>query len=124
MKKNIQNLLAREIEAIKAAGTYKAERIITSPQSAKIRANNKDVLNFCANNYLGLSNHPRLIQAAKKTLDTHGFGMSSVRFICGTQDIHKQLEKVIADYYKLEDCILFPSGFDANAGFFEAIFGA
>jgi len=81
------------------------------------------VLNFCANNYLGLSNHPRLIKAAKQTLDSHGFGMSSVRFICGTQDIHKKLEKVIADYYKLDDSILFPSGFDANAGFFEAIFG-
>jgi glycine C-acetyltransferase len=80
-------------------------------------------LNFCANNYLGLSNNSRLIDAAKKTLDTHGFGMSSVRFICGTQDIHKNLEKVIADYYSVDDCILFPSGFDANAGFFEAIFG-
>lgn len=123
MRKNIQNLLAKQIQAIKSAGTYKAQRIITSPQSSKIRANNKEVLNFCANNYLGLSNHPRLIQAAKKTLDSHGFGMSSVRFICGTQDIHKQLEKIIAQYYKLEDSILFPSGFDANAGFFEAIFG-
>lgn len=123
MKKQIQTILAKEIQAIKEAGTYKAERVITSAQSAQISANNQTVLNFCANNYLGLSNHPRLIEAAKKTLDTHGFGMSSVRFICGTQDIHKKLEKTIADYYKVEDCILFPSGFDANAGFFEAIFG-
>jgi glycine C-acetyltransferase len=83
-----------------------------------IKANGKTVLNFCANNYLGLSNNKRLIESAKKTLDSHGFGMSSVRFICGTQDIHKQLEKIIAHYYKVEDCILFPSGFDANAGFF------
>jgi glycine C-acetyltransferase len=108
---------------MKEAGTYKVERVISSAQSSLIHANGKQVLNFCANNYLGLSNHPRLIQAAKKTLDTHGFGMSSVRFICGTQDIHKKLEKIIAEYYKLEDCILFPSGFDANAGFFEAILG-
>lgn len=105
------------------AGTYKAERIITSPQLSEINANGKTVLNFCANNYLGLSNDARLKQAAIRTLETHGFGMSSVRFICGTQDIHKQLERVIADYYSLEDSILFPSGFDANAGFFEAVFG-
>lgn len=122
-KKPIQTLLQGELQAIKQAGTYKAERVITSPQSSKIRANNKEVLNFCANNYLGLSNNSRLIEAAKRTLDTHGFGMSSVRFICGTQDIHKQLESIIAKYYKVEDCILFPSGFDANAGFFEAVFG-
>ena len=103
---------------MREAGTYKAERIITSPQLSEINANGKTVLNFCANNYLGLSNDARLKQAAIRTLETHGFGMSSVRFICGTQDIHKQLEKVIADYYSLEDSILFPSGFDANAGFF------
>lgn len=121
--KLIQQHLAREIQTMKEAGTYKAERIISSPQLAEITANGKTVLNFCANNYLGLANHPRLISAAKHTLDTHGFGMSSVRFICGTQDIHKKLEKVIADYYSVDDCILFPSGFDANAGFFEAIFG-
>lgn len=108
---------------MKQAGTYKSERIITSPQQSQIKANGKNVLNFCANNYLGLSNHPALIDAAKKTLDTHGFGMSSVRFICGTQDIHKNLQRVISEYYKLEDTILFPSAFDANAGFFEAIFG-
>jgi glycine C-acetyltransferase len=116
--KFLQTHLAKELQAMKEGGTYKAERIITSPQLSEINANGKTVLNFCANNYLGLSNNARLIQAAKKTLDTHGFGMSSVRFICGTQDIHKQLEKVIADYYNLEDTILFPSGFDANAGFF------
>lgn len=81
------------------------------------------VLNFCANNYLGLSNHPRVVAAAKRTLETHGFGMSSVRFICGTQDIHKSLEKDIATFHKVEDCILYPSGFDSNAGFFEAMLG-
>lgn len=108
---------------MKEAGTYKAERIISSPQYSEITANGKKVLNFCANNYLGLSNHPRLVEAAKRTLDSHGFGLSSVRFICGTQDIHKQLEKSISSFYDLEDSIIFPSGFDANAGFFEAIFG-
>jgi glycine C-acetyltransferase len=108
---------------MKDQGTYKRERIISSPQAAEITANGKTVLNFCANNYLGLSNHPRLIEAAKRTMDTHGYGLSSVRFICGTQDIHKQLEKSISDFYNLEDTIVFPSGFDANAGFFEAIFG-
>lgn len=116
--KFIQQHLAKEIQAMKEAGTYKAERIISSPQLAEIKANGKTVLNFCANNYLGLANNARLIQAAKRTLDSHGFGMSSVRFICGTQDIHKQLEKVISDYYSVDDSILFPSGFDANAGFF------
>ena len=120
----IQQFLAKEIQAMKEAGTYKAERIISSPQYSEITANGKRVLNFCANNYLGLSNHPRLVEAAKKTLDSHGFGLSSVRFICGTQDIHKQLEKSISDFYELEDSIIFPSGFDANAGFFEAIFGS
>ncbi len=119
----IQTHLAKEIQAMKDAGTYKGERIITSPQLSEIQSNGKTVLNFCANNYLGLANNARLIEAAKKTLDTHGFGMSSVRFICGTQDIHKQLEKTISNYYNVDDCILFPSGFDANAGFFEAIFG-
>ena len=107
---------------MKETGTYKTERVITSAQEARIESNGKQVLNFCANNYLGLSNHPRLIEAAKRTLDTHGFGMSSVRFICGTQDIHKELEKSIARFYDHEDSILFPSGFDANAGFFEAIY--
>jgi glycine C-acetyltransferase len=115
-------VLSKEIALMKEAGTYKAERIITSPQWSSIKSNGKQVSNFCANNYLGLSNHPRLIEAAKRTLDSHGFGMSSVRFICGTQDIHKQLESVISNYYTTEDTILFPSGFDANAGFFEAIY--
>lgn len=122
--KLIQQLLAKELQAMKEAGTYKAERVITSPQLGEIQANGKTVLNFCANNYLGLSNNSRLISAAKRTLDSHGFGMSSVRFICGTQNIHKQLEGIIANYYNVEDSILFPSGFDANAGFFEAIFSA
>ncbi len=86
-----------------------------------IEVNGQKVLNFCANNYLGLSNNPRVMEAAKKTIDSRGFGMSSVRFICGTQDIHKELESTIAKFHKMEDCILFPSAFDANAGFFEAI---
>jgi glycine C-acetyltransferase len=119
----IQEHLAKELQAMKEAGTYKAERVISSPQFSEITANGKKVLNFCANNYLGLSNHPRLVSAAKRYLDSHGYGLSSVRFICGTQDIHKQLEKAISDYYQADDTIVFPSGFDANAGFFEAIFG-
>jgi glycine C-acetyltransferase len=110
------------IQASKEAGTYKVERVITSSQSAEITvAGGKRVLNFCANNYLGLSDHPRVREGAKKAIDTHGFGMSSVRFICGTQDIHKQLEARIAKFHKLEDAILYPSAFDANAGFFEAV---
>lgn len=104
------------------AGTYKVERVITSSQSTEIEVEGgKRVLNFCANNYLGLSDHPRIRAGAKKAIDTHGFGMSSVRFICGTQDIHKQLEARIAKFHKLEDAILYPSAFDANAGFFEAV---
>lgn len=102
------------------AGTYKTERVITSAQDMEIEANGQRVLNFCANNYLGLSNHPRVVKAAQDTLSTHGFGMSSVRFICGTQDIHKELERQIAAFHKLDDAILYPSGFDSNAGFFEA----
>ncbi len=115
--------MQRELEDIKKAGTYKRERVITSSQASHIRVSVADrpVLNFCANNYLGLSNHPALIKAAKDTLDTHGFGLSSVRFICGTQDIHKQLEAKIAKFHGMEDAILFPSCFDANAGIFEAI---
>jgi len=89
----------------------------------EITVKGKRVLNFCANNYLGLSNHPRVVEAAKRTMDSHGFGMSSVRFICGTQDIHKELERELAKWHKMEDCILYPSGFDCNAGFFEAIMG-
>lgn len=112
-----------EIAAMKAAGTHKSERVITTSQSSHIKTTTAPagVINLCANNYLGLSNHPELIKAAKDTLDSHGFGLSSVRFICGTQDIHKQLEKKIAEFHGMEDSILFPSCFDANAGIFEAL---
>lgn len=110
--------------AIKEAGLYKEERIIVSPQDAVIKiAGGKEVINFCANNYLGLSSHPEVVQAAKDTLDSHGFGMSSVRFICGTQDIHKELEKKIADFYGTEDTILYAAAFDANGGVFEPLLG-
>ena len=115
--------LSAELKAIEEAGLYKQERIITSPQKADITVEGgKEVLNFCANNYLGLSNNPRLIDAAKRAMDTHGYGMSSVRFICGTQDIHKQLEKAIADYFSTEDTILYAACFDANGGVFEPLF--
>ena len=115
--------LSAELKAIEEAGLYKQERIITSPQKADITVEGgKEVLNFCANNYLGLSNNPRLIDAAKRAMDTHGYGMSSVRFICGTQDIHKQLEKAIADYFGTEDTILYAACCDANGGVFEPIF--
>ena len=103
----IQHHLQNELNTIEQNGIFKKERIITSPQGAEITVNGKKVLNFCANNYLGLSSHPEVIQAAKDTLDSHGFGMSSVRFICGTQDIHKTLEKKIADFYGTEDTILY-----------------
>jgi glycine C-acetyltransferase len=123
-----------ELRSIRAAGTYKEERVIKSPQSTSIRVapsdyvNNdtgseKEVLNFCANNYLGLSSHPRLIDAAHKALDERGFGLSSVRFICGTQDRHKECERTIAHFLGMDDCILYPSCFDANAGIFEALLG-
>ena len=122
---NIQQHLQKELEDIKEAGLYKEERIITSPQGAKITLNTgQTVLNFCANNYLGLSSHPEVVQAAKDTLDSHGFGMSSVRFICGTQDIHKTLEQKIAEFYGTEDTILYAAAFDANGGVFEPLFGA
>lgn len=121
----IKEHLANELENIKDAGLYKAERIITSPQGADIKLNTgQEVLNFCANNYLGLSNHPRLVQAAKDTLDSHGFGMSSVRFICGTQDIHKTLEAKIAEFFGTGDTILYAAAFDANGGVFEPILTA
>lgn len=114
--------LEQELQEIEAAGLYKKERIITSSQDAEITLNTGEkVLNFCANNYLGLSNHPRIIEAAKRTLDTHGFGMSSVRFICGTQDIHKELEATIARFYHTDDTILYAAAFDANGGVFEPI---
>ena len=121
----IKDFLQKEIDAIKENGLYKKERIIVSPQGAEIEINTGEkVLNFCANNYLGLSSHPEVVQAAKDALDSHGFGMSSVRFICGTQDIHKQLEKEIADFYGTEDTILYAAAFDANGGVFEPLLGA
>ena len=117
--------LEQELQAIQEAGLFKRERIITSPQAAEITiAGGKQVLNFCANNYLGLSSHPRVVQAAKEAIDTHGFGMSSVRFICGTQDIHKELEKKLSEFLGTEDTILYAAAFDANGGVFEPLFGA
>jgi glycine C-acetyltransferase len=119
----IQEHLQNELNTIQENGLYKKERIITSPQGAEIIVNGETVLNFCANNYLGLSSHPEVVQAAKDALDSHGFGMSSVRFICGTQDIHKQLEAEIADFYGTEDTILYAAAFDANGGVFEPLLG-
>jgi glycine C-acetyltransferase len=117
-------VLVKELEGIKEAGLFKNERIITSPQAAEITiAGGKEVLNFCANNYLGLSSHPKVIEAAKAAIDTHGFGLSSVRFICGTQDIHKILEQKIAEFLGTEDTILYAAAFDANGGVFEPLFG-
>lgn len=117
--------LEAEIAGIKAAGLYKKERVITSPQSADITiAGGKEVINFCANNYLGLSSHPKVTEAAKRAIDTHGFGMSSVRFICGTQDIHKELEQKISEFLGMEDTILYAAAFDANGGVFEPLLGA
>ncbi len=119
---DIKSHLQHEIESIKDAGLFKEERIITSPQGAEITLNTgQKVLNFCSNNYLGLSSHPDVVKAAKDTLDSHGFGMSSVRFICGTQDIHKELEQKIADFYGTEDTILYAAAFDANGGVFEPL---
>ncbi len=119
----IQQHLQNELQTIQDNGIFKKERIITSPQGAEITVNGETVLNFCANNYLGLSSHPEVVQAAKDTLDSHGFGMSSVRFICGTQDIHKTLEKKIAEFYGTEDTILYAAAFDANGGVFEPLLG-
>ncbi len=119
----IKDYLQSELETIEANGIFKKERIITSSQGAEITVNGATVLNFCANNYLGLSSHPEVIQAAKDTLDSHGFGMSSVRFICGTQDIHKILEKKISEFYGTEDTILYAAAFDANGGVFEPLLG-
>lgn len=116
--------LTKELEAIKEAGLFKKERIITSPQAAEITIQGgQKVLNFCANNYLGLSSHPKVIEAAKNAIDTHGFGLSSVRFICGTQDIHKTLEQKISSFLGTEDTILYAAAFDANGGVFEPLFG-
>jgi glycine C-acetyltransferase len=117
------NRIAKEVDEIKAAGLYKTERIITSPQGPEITVGGKTVLNFCANNYLGLSSHPKVIEAAHKAIDTHGYGMSSVRFICGTQDIHKELEKKLSEFLGTEDTILYAAAFDANGGVFEPLFG-
>ncbi len=118
-----KQFLFDEIQSIKKAGLYKEERIITSPQGAEITlADGRKVLNFCSNNYLGLSSHPRVIEAAKRALDTHGYGMSSVRFICGTQDIHKELESKIAEFFGMDDAILYAAAFDANGGVFEPLF--
>ncbi|REA62374.1 glycine C-acetyltransferase [Dyadobacter luteus] len=121
---DIQQELQKELDAIKEAGLYKKERIITTPQSAQIATDNgKEVLNFCANNYLGLSSHPDVIKAGIEAIETHGFGMSSVRFICGTQDIHKELERKTAEFLGTEDCILYAAAFDANGGVFEPLLG-
>lgn len=122
MNSKFTQRIGRETEEVKAAGLYKKERIILGPQGAEIKVGNTTVLNFCANNYLGLSSHPKVIEAAHKAIDTHGYGMSSVRFICGTQDIHKELEKKIAEFLGTEDTILYAAAFDANGGVFEPLF--
>ncbi|MEO8116171.1 MAG: glycine C-acetyltransferase [Bacteroidota bacterium] len=122
MNEKFVKRVKEEIAGIESAGLFKNERIISSEQGPEITVNGKTVLNFCANNYLGLSSHPKVIEAAKKTIDTHGYGMSSVRFICGTQDIHKQLEKKISDFLGMEDTILYAAAFDANGGIFEPLF--
>lgn len=125
MYKTLQPMLQRELQRIKEAGLYKDEREIASPQDADIRlADGSEVINFCANNYLGLSGHPDVIDAAKRALDTHGYGLSSVRFICGTQDIHKRLEARLSEFLGLEDTILYAAAFDANGGVFEPLFDA
>ena len=121
MYKTLQPVLTKELQEIKEAGLYKNERVISTAQGADITANNLEVINFCANNYLGLSSHQRVIDAAKNAIDTHGFGMSSVRFICGTQDIHKVLEKKVSEFLGTEDTILYAAAFDANGGVFEPL---
>ena len=124
MYKSLKLFLEEELESVKEAGLFKKERVITSPQGAQVHVEHKDeVVIMCANNYLGLSSHPDVIKASKDALDTHGFGMSSVRFICGTQDIHKELERKIAEFYHTEDTILYAAAFDANGGLFEPLFG-
>jgi len=125
MYRSIKEHLQKELKELTEAGLYKKERVITSSQDAVIKINTgEEVINFCANNYLGLSNNPEVIQAAKDTMDTHGYGMSSVRFICGTQDIHKELEAKIAEFYHTEDTILYAAAFDANGGVFEPLLSA
>src|SRR5258708_22490312 len=124
MYKSLQPVLQKELQSIREAGLYKKERVIITPQGADIKTiEGKEVINFCANNYLGLSSHPRVLSAAKRALDTHGFGMSSVRFICGTQDLHKELERTIARFFGADDAILYSSCFDANGGLFETLLG-
>ena len=123
MNQNFSVRIGKELAEIETAGLFKKERIITSEQGPEIKVGGKQVLNFCANNYLGLSSHPKVIEAAHKAIDTHGYGMSSVRFICGTQDIHKELEQKIADFLSTEDTILYAAAFDANGGVFEPLFG-
>ena len=120
---NFREYLQRELQSIEEAGLFKRERVITTAQDAVVKVNGKDVIIFCANNYLGLSSHPKVIEAAHATLDRHGYGMSSVRFICGTQDIHKTLEQKIATFHGTEDTILYAACFDANGGVFEPLFG-
>jgi glycine C-acetyltransferase len=125
MYTKLKPVLDKELQSIREAGLYKKERIIVTPQGAEIKTSDgRSVINFCANNYLGLSSHPRVIAAAKRAIDTHGFGMSSVRFICGTQDIHKELEAKISDFLGMEDTILYAAAFDANGGVFEPLLGA
>ena len=121
---NIQQELQDELKSIKEAGLYKQERVITTPMGAEVKVAGEEVIIMCANNYLGLSSHPKVIEGAKKALDSHGYGMSSVRFICGTQDIHKELEQKIADFLGMEDTILYAAAFDANGGVFEPLFSA
>ena len=122
MYTNMQAWLQQELAQIREAGLYKTERVIESPQRAEIEVAGRKVLNFCANNYLGLSDNPRLIEAAKRAMDERGYGMSSVRFICGCQDMHKELERAISDYFGTEDTILYAACFDANGGVFEPLF--
>src|SRR5690606_22679280 len=121
MFSRLKPALQAELDAIRSAGLYKEERIIETPQGAVIRVGGKEVINFCANNYLGLSSHPRVTAAAIRAIETHGYGMSSVRFICGTQDIHKTLEKKISEFLGTDDTILYAAAFDANGGVFEPL---
>ena len=123
MYKDFKTHLENEIKNTKNSGLFKKERIIISPQSSIINTNNqKEIINLCSNNYLGLSSHPEVLKAAKESIDSHGFGMSSVRFICGTQNIHKELEESISEFLGTEDTILYAAAFDANGGFFEPLF--
>ena len=123
MYDTLKPVLEQELNEIRQAGLYKQERIISTPQGAEIRANGHDVINFCANNYLGLSSHPKVVEAARKAIESHGFGMSSVRFICGTQDLHKQLEEKLSKFLGVDDVLLYAAAFDANGGLFEPLLG-